>query len=159
MPQRRQNSMVRTPMRSIFGCSIRPSVFSINVQETPRQPRSPASARPTGPAPTIRTGVRALIGRHFRQLVAFAIILECSLRTVETDLDAGLLHLAPIHQAEPRWFVKKRDAEHRPQVGAKQLNLRSPVPNEQGSLANSRARVVATAMSDIRSMAAGSGRA
>ena len=29
MPQRRQNSMVRTPMRSILGCSTTPSVFSI----------------------------------------------------------------------------------------------------------------------------------
>src|SRR6266487_3835177 len=59
MPQRRQNSIVRTPTRSIFGCSIEPSVFSINVHGTPRQPRSPASAKPTGPAPTIKTGVRS----------------------------------------------------------------------------------------------------
>jgi hypothetical protein len=49
--------MVRGPTMSIFGCSIAPSVFSISVQGMPRQPRSPANARPTGPAPTIRTGV------------------------------------------------------------------------------------------------------
>src|SRR5262249_31705087 len=62
MPQRRQNSIVRTPMRSILGCSILPLVFSISVQPAPRQPRSPASASPTGPAPTIRTGVRVVSG-------------------------------------------------------------------------------------------------
>src|SRR5262249_51576798 len=74
MPQRGQTSMVRTPMRSIFGCSILPSVFSMSVQATPRQPRSPASASPTGPAPTIRTGVRvAVMGERFRRrLVSFA---------------------------------------------------------------------------------------
>ena len=55
------DTMVRTPTRSIFGCSIAPSVFSIRVQGTPRQPSSPASARPTGPPPTISTGIRALI--------------------------------------------------------------------------------------------------
>src|SRR5215208_7730561 len=60
MPQRRQNSIVRTPMRSIFGCSTTPAVFSIRVHGTPRQPRSPASASPTGPAPTIKTGVRSV---------------------------------------------------------------------------------------------------
>src|ERR1700710_2525076 len=60
MPQRRQNSMVRGPTMSILGCSMAPSVFSISVQAMPRQPSSPASASPTGPAPTIRTGVRSL---------------------------------------------------------------------------------------------------
>src|SRR6516165_9866852 len=63
MPQRRQNSMVRGPTMSIFGCSMAPSVFSISTQGTPRQPRSPASASPTGPAPTISTGVCSLVGR------------------------------------------------------------------------------------------------
>ena len=53
--------MVRMPTRSILGCSIEPSVFSISVQATPRQPSSPASASPTGPPPTISTGTRALI--------------------------------------------------------------------------------------------------
>src|SRR5712691_11537785 len=56
MPQRRQNSMVRTPTRSILGWLIAPSLFSINTHGMPRQPRSPASARPTGPAPTMSTG-------------------------------------------------------------------------------------------------------
>src|SRR6184192_3840349 len=61
MPQRRQNSMVRGPTMSIFGCSMLPSVFSISVQGTPRQPSSPASASPTGPAPTMSTGVCAVL--------------------------------------------------------------------------------------------------
>src|SRR5712691_9075413 len=57
MPQRRQNSMVRGPTKSILGCSMAPSVFSISVQGMPREPSSPASASPTGPAPTIRMRV------------------------------------------------------------------------------------------------------
>ena len=42
---------------SIRGWVMRPSVFSTSVQGTPRQPRSPAMASPTGPPPTISTGV------------------------------------------------------------------------------------------------------
>src|SRR5712691_12095318 len=53
--------MVRGPTMSIFGCSIVPSDCSISVQGTPRHPSSPASASPTGPAPTIRIGVRSLM--------------------------------------------------------------------------------------------------
>ena len=38
------------------------AVGLLSVQDTPRKPRSPASARPTGPAPTMGTGVRAGLG-------------------------------------------------------------------------------------------------
>src|SRR4051812_38436626 len=68
MPQRRQNSMVRMPTRSIFGCSMVPSVISMRVQAMPRQPSSPARARPTGPPPTISTGARVVI-QFFRSFV------------------------------------------------------------------------------------------
>src|SRR4029079_16669028 len=56
MPQRRQNSMVRTFTSFIFGVTMVPSPCSTSRHGTPRQPSSPASARPTGPPPTIRTG-------------------------------------------------------------------------------------------------------
>src|ERR1044072_6261720 len=49
--------MVRALMRSIFGRNAGLSFRSINVHLTPRWPRSMASVRPTGPAPTIRTWV------------------------------------------------------------------------------------------------------
>src|SRR5262249_44020983 len=71
MPQRRQNSMVRGPTMSILGCSMAPSVFSISTQGTPRQPSSPASASPTGPAPTISTGVRSFGGISLAGILAF----------------------------------------------------------------------------------------
>src|SRR5262249_37191293 len=54
-PQRRQNSMVRTPTVSILGWTIAPSDCSMSSVLTPRLPRSPARLRPTGPPPTIRT--------------------------------------------------------------------------------------------------------
>src|SRR5882757_4730811 len=40
---------------------MEPSVFSIRRHGTPRQPRSPANARPTGPAPTMSTGTLFLL--------------------------------------------------------------------------------------------------
>ena len=56
----------------IFGVTIVPSPCSMSVQAMPRQPSSPASASPTGPPPTIRTGrflhVRALLGPDFASL-------------------------------------------------------------------------------------------
>ena len=55
--QRRQNSIVRVFTSFIFGVTIEPSPCSMRVQATPRQPSSAASAKPTGPPPTIRTGV------------------------------------------------------------------------------------------------------
>src|SRR5215813_8659718 len=57
MPQRRQNSMLRGLMALIFGTLIAPSRFSTSTQSMPRRPSSQASARPTGPAPAIRTEV------------------------------------------------------------------------------------------------------
>src|SRR5215470_16211803 len=57
MPQRRQNSMFRGLIALIFGTLIAPSRFSTSTQSMPRRPSSQASARPTGPAPAIRTEV------------------------------------------------------------------------------------------------------
>src|SRR5688500_1375060 len=57
MPQRRQNSSVRMPVANILASTMRPSPCSMSVHGTPRQPSSIASARPTGPPPTINTGV------------------------------------------------------------------------------------------------------
>src|ERR1051325_1743915 len=57
MPQRRQSSMLRGLIALIFGTLIAPSRFSTSTQSTPRRPSSQASARPTGPAPAIRTDV------------------------------------------------------------------------------------------------------
>src|SRR5262245_15244013 len=60
MPHRRQNSMVRTFTSFIFGVAIAPSLCSISVHAMPRQPSSHASASPTGPPPTMRTGVLSM---------------------------------------------------------------------------------------------------
>src|SRR5712664_2472743 len=51
---------------------MEPSVFSIRRHCTPRQPRSPASASPTGPAPTISTGTLFLIMLAVLDLRAWA---------------------------------------------------------------------------------------
>src|SRR5215471_8023995 len=48
--------MVRIFTSFIFGVTIAPSLCSTSMQAMPRQPSSPASASPTGPPPTIRTG-------------------------------------------------------------------------------------------------------
>src|SRR6267378_1445836 len=57
IPMRRKISMVRALHRSIFGRNCGASFCSINVQRTPRLPRSMASVRPTGPPPTTITCV------------------------------------------------------------------------------------------------------
>src|SRR5512132_597704 len=57
MAHRRQNSMVRTFTSFILGVMIVPSPCSISEHAIPRQPSSQASASPTGPPPTMRTGV------------------------------------------------------------------------------------------------------
>src|SRR5688572_15020936 len=57
MPQRRNSSMVRAFSAVARGCPMLPSPCSTTVHATPRQPRSAASPSPTGPAPTISTGV------------------------------------------------------------------------------------------------------
>src|SRR5690606_21143369 len=49
-------------------CTTTPSPFSINVQAVPRQPRSPASARPTGPPPTTSTGTCSNIRLPFSSI-------------------------------------------------------------------------------------------
>src|SRR6266446_1233027 len=111
MPQRRQNSIVRTPIKSILGWSITPSVFSISVQALPRQPRSPANAKPIGPAPTIRTGVRAVIGRFSGQLVTFVTNLTYFAPAVETMLQVPMHHKG-IDQAERRMSKHPRQGPH-----------------------------------------------
>src|SRR5262249_44559989 len=55
MPQRRQNSTVRMPGANIFASTIVPSPRAMSGHGTPRQPSSTASARPTGPPPTMST--------------------------------------------------------------------------------------------------------
>src|SRR5262245_17202750 len=70
MPQRRQNSMVRTLTSFILGVLIFPSVCSTRRHSMPRQPKSAARASPTGPPPTInmgvsRTGIIRLLGGLF----------------------------------------------------------------------------------------------
>jgi hypothetical protein len=57
MPQRRQISIVRVLTSFIFGVAILPSPCSISMQATPRHPSSTARASPTGPPPTIKTGI------------------------------------------------------------------------------------------------------
>jgi hypothetical protein len=57
IPQRRQNSIVRTETMAPRGRSIEPSAWSMIVQSTPRQASSSARVSPIGPAPTIRTEI------------------------------------------------------------------------------------------------------
>src|SRR6516225_5907280 len=47
--------MVRALQRSIFGRNWGASFCSITIARTPRRPRSMASVKPVGPAPTMRT--------------------------------------------------------------------------------------------------------
>src|SRR6185295_17870661 len=56
------NSIERALIAVARGWSAGPSPCSMTRQDAPRQPRSPASARPTGPPPTIRTGV-SIVGK------------------------------------------------------------------------------------------------
>src|SRR5712691_9613664 len=96
MPQRRQNSIVRTPTRSILGWPMAPSVFSISVHAMPRQPRSPARARPTGPAPTMSTGV--FLSR---------VIPRARPRTLRLDTDAGRSdHAGPLERVGSHHFLE-----------------------------------------------------
>src|ERR1700681_1954864 len=55
------NSIERALRAEARGWSAGPSPCSITRQATPRKPRSAASARPTGPAPTIRIGISAAV--------------------------------------------------------------------------------------------------
>jgi hypothetical protein len=57
MPQRRQISIERVFTSFILGDVIVLSVCSTSSQAMPRQPSSLASAKPTGPPPTISTGI------------------------------------------------------------------------------------------------------
>src|SRR5256885_7838588 len=56
-PSRRSISMLRALQRSILGRNCGASFCSIKTQRIPRRPRSSASVRPTGPAPTMRTWI------------------------------------------------------------------------------------------------------
>src|SRR5262245_43132677 len=60
--------MVRTLTSFILGVVIVPSVCSTSRQATPRQPSSTASASPTGPPPTISTGIVEFTGRIPRRV-------------------------------------------------------------------------------------------
>src|ERR1700722_12178279 len=119
MPQRRQNSMVRALTALIFGTLIVPSRFSISTQSTPRSPSSQASARPTGPAPAIRTEVSDLISmsailrlrlglvrpelahdrideRHVDDVLGRDLgVLHESLLAVEREIDAHAVEIDP----------------------------------------------------------------
>src|SRR5262249_32162045 len=114
MPQRRQNSMVRGPTMSIFGCSMAPSVFSISLQGTPRPPSSPASARPTGPAPTISTGVCTLVGISFAGIFALQrvelVLAHQPLPLGEIDHQlGGVAHVAlTLERAQGRLHAEQR---------------------------------------------------
>src|ERR1700752_2504153 len=55
--------MVRALMRSIFGRNAGASFCSISVQRTPRRPRSMASVKPVGPAPTMSTS-RSMLSEY-----------------------------------------------------------------------------------------------
>src|SRR5215469_6459626 len=101
MPQRRQNSMLRGLIALIFGTLIAPSRFSTSTQSMPRRPSSQASARPTGPAPAIRTEVSALAivsasgRRPIRAELAHRRVDERHVDDV-LGLDGGILHLADL---------------------------------------------------------------
>src|SRR5262249_19847107 len=58
MPQRRRCSQVRVLARLVVGKSTLPSPCSMIRHRIPRQANSMANARPTGPAPAMRTGTR-----------------------------------------------------------------------------------------------------
>src|SRR5688572_29522511 len=52
------------PVANILASMMRPSPCSMRVHATPREPSSIASARPTGPPPTMRTGIRCTSERE-----------------------------------------------------------------------------------------------
>jgi hypothetical protein len=56
-PSRFSSSMLRALMKSIFGCADGVAERSTITLRTPCRANSSASVAPTGPAPTIRTGV------------------------------------------------------------------------------------------------------
>src|SRR5437660_4028318 len=56
--------MVRMFTSFILGILIVPWPCSMRVHATPRQPSSHARAKPTGPPPTIRTGVLCMFGKR-----------------------------------------------------------------------------------------------
>src|SRR5215470_4823841 len=91
MPQRRQNSMVRIFTSFIFGVTIVPSPCSISVQAMPRQPSSPASASPTGPPPTIRTGVFFILSRTSIVLHACGLADHDPFLVLDGDVGSELL--------------------------------------------------------------------
>src|ERR1700733_1631246 len=62
--------MLRALMRSIFGRNAGCGFCSMRVHRTPRLPRSMASVRPVGPAPTIKTSLSiAPHGQAMRQSI------------------------------------------------------------------------------------------
>src|SRR5262249_7363574 len=64
--------MVLTLTSNIFGEPILSSRFSMRVASMPRRPKSAARAKPTGPPPTIRTGVSILLSLIFVLMLALS---------------------------------------------------------------------------------------
>src|SRR6266702_2344520 len=89
--------MERALHRSILGHMCGASFCSTSVQRTPRRPRSSASVRPTGPAPTMRTSVsmRACVNcglwRGRLLLGPFDVRPDRFLRVVDPAMRFGLL--------------------------------------------------------------------
>src|SRR5262249_8068668 len=136
---RRQNSTVRMPVANIFASTIVPSPRSMSRHGTPRQPSSTASARPTGPPPTMSTGGSAVDtarGRSGERQRRAGQILGA----IDLDQDAvsflvriavllGLDQATPyflVHRArlvDLRGAVEARDPALRQHAGLAQLGL------------------------------------
>src|SRR6185437_7273522 len=87
--------MVRALQRSILGRNCGDSFCSIRIQRTPRRPRSMASVKPTGPAPTIMTwvsGTLAKLRSYFDRRAAQEFVRA-------HRLAAFALHLCQPHRA------------------------------------------------------------
>ena len=81
--------MLRALTWLIFGTGTVPSRFSTTMQPIPNRPNSAARARPTGPAPTTRTGVsvRSSMLRAGRRAILFPRIV---LSVKKTDSQSSL---------------------------------------------------------------------
>src|SRR6185436_12878004 len=91
--------MVRALQRSIFGRNCGASLRSSSVQRTPLCPRSTASVRPTGPAPTTSTSVSSTADYNQRVMRIFAVVSLVLLAGTATAQDA--YPSRPIHLVVP----------------------------------------------------------
>jgi RNA-directed DNA polymerase len=87
--------MVRIFTSFIFGVTIVPSPCSMSVQAIPRQPSSHARAKPTGPPPTIRTGL---------------FYIEEKLKDLHDKVHRGSYRARPAR----RTYIPKADGSKRP---------------------------------------------